>query len=297
LTNKPLFKPEFLNHYLQNFRLSDIVNIYQIKKTINKWIEAEESGKLQSLKEEVIRSQFLTRIFGDVLGFNYNNNNNWLLQEEVKTDVDGTKPDATLGTFSISDNGVHNEVRIVIEAKGVGGNLDEKQKRTGFNGSPVEQAMLYATKMRGNCRWVVVTNLQEIRFYQANDQSRYQRYFLNDLKDEEALKELLFLFHRDRFYKGTQSATERLVKVRQTQIHESDSQQHIIDQLYKSLRRFVQLTFIDPRHLANLKPFNILDEYVWHYRDWHLFTLKSRYLHTSESHEFRASANCPRCCL
>jgi hypothetical protein len=48
---------------------------------------------------------------------------------------------------------------------------------------------------------------------------------------------------------------------------------HILDKLYHLLFKFEGLEFIDPSYIANLKPFNVLDEYVWHFRDNTLYTL------------------------
>jgi len=268
-----LFSNSFLHPYLESFPLSSVVSVYQIRETIKRWNDGLGSGKLESEKEESIKSRFLIAFFGDILGFNYNNTSNWLYQEELKTNVDGTKPDASLGLFFITENGLESDVRIVIEVKDAGKDLDKPQNRTALKITPVDQAMLYATKIGAGCRWVVVTNLKEIRFYQASDQTRYQSYKLAELLEDKPLKELLFLFHRDRFYKGTLSATDRLLQIQSTKKLVTTDHRHVIDQLYYSLKKYNSLPFVDPRHIANIKPFNILDEHVWHYAQGHLFTI------------------------
>jgi len=48
---------------------------------------------------------------------------------------------------------------------------------------------------------------------------------------------------------------------------------HIIDKIYYSLKRFEEFGFVNSDYLASIKPFNILNEYVWHYQDHKLFTI------------------------
>ncbi len=80
--------------------------------------------------------------------------------------------------------------------------------------SPVEQAFNYSSQMGRNCKWVIVSNIKEIRFYTSSDRSTCQVFQLIDLKDENKLKELLFLFHKDKFIKfelDDKSNTDKLL--------------------------------------------------------------------------------------
>ena len=269
---KPLFSQEFLSQYLSDFNLGHVVGINRIKSVLDNWRGASKKGKLDLIKEESIKSRFLMEFFGEILGFNYKNTDQWLYHEELKSKVGQTKPDGALGTFYISGNKLHSDVRIVIEVKSSKVSLDAKQR--GSEISPVDQAFLYATKMEGKCKWVVVTNLKEIRFYRANDQSRYQRYLLADLAEENLLKEFIFLFHRDRFDNHVESTTYKLLQIQEKDVPRDTSKMHVVDDLYFSLKRFDKLSFISPLLIANLKPFNVLDQYVWHYSPGgKLFTL------------------------
>lgn len=269
----PVFSHDFLESYLATFDLSHVVNIHQITDHINNWNESLSNGKLEGFKEEAIKSRFLMEIFGIVLGFNYKNTEKWLYQEEAKTDVDATKPDGALGKFYISENGINNEIQIVIEVKDAKTNLDKPQNRKAFKITSIDQAFLYSSKMGGSCQWVVVTNLKEIRIYPANDQTRYQKYTLPDLLIEERLKEFIFLFHRDRFFNGANSSTLKLLWLEKKKKQKTTTHKNIVDELYYCLHKFDQLSFINPRLLSNLKPFNILDNTVWHYEYQQLFTL------------------------
>ncbi len=88
---QPIFSEAFLQNHIHNFHLSSIPNIRQITVLINSLISELESGKLASLKEEEIKSRFVSVFFGDILGFNYGNSTKWLLKEEKKSTINGTK--------------------------------------------------------------------------------------------------------------------------------------------------------------------------------------------------------------
>lgn len=270
---KPIFSELFLSNYLCNFKLSTIPNIRRTKQLIEDLIKELESGKFQSLKEEEIKSRFVTTFFGDILNFNYGNARTWMLREEKKSITDASKPDAVLGYFYIDK--LVDDVRVVIELKDAQTDLDEKQNRaTGI--SPVDQGFSYAHKCGGNCKWVIVTNINEIRFYRSEDSSRCQVYMLSELADENKLSELLFLFHRDRFIKHdleTKSNTDILFELSKVRSKVVSDNLHIIDKIYFSLKRFEEFGFVSPDYLVSIKPFNILDEYVWHYNNGVLFTL------------------------
>lgn len=271
--NKPIFSELFLSNYLYDFKLSTIPNIRKIKHHVESLIQELESGKFSSLKEEEIKSRFVTTFFGDILNFNYGNANNWMLREEKKSVTDGSKPDAVLGYFYI-DKKV-DDVRVVIEMKDANTDLDEKQNRQ-KSITAVEQGFSYTHKSGGKCKWVIVTNINQIRFYRSDDSSRYQVYMLNELADENKLKELLFLFHKDRFIKhaaNERSNTDILFEHSKLKSKTESENLHIIDKIYFSLKRFEEFGFVSPDYLASIKPFNILDEYVWHYHGGKLFTI------------------------
>jgi hypothetical protein len=269
----PIFPDNFLNKYLYDFKLSNVPNIRQIKTLLESLIRELESGKFDSLKEEEIKSRFVTNFFGDILNFNYGNADRWMLREEKKSLTDGTKSDAALGYFFKDKNS--DDVRVVIEVKDSKTDLDLKQKRE-KNISAVEQGFSYAPKSGGNCNWVVITNIKEIRFYRAQDSSKFQVYLLEELKNEDKLKELLFLFHKDRLLKHNlkeSSNTDTLFEKSKLKSETESDKLHIIDKIYFSLKRFEEFGFVNPDYLASIKPFNILDEYVWHYHDKMLFTI------------------------
>ena len=273
MTSKPLFPPNLLSAYVADFRLSSVTGIRDTTLAISGLIEELESSKLERLKEEEIKSRFITTFFGDVLGFNYGNSNRWLLREEKKAVTDGKKADAALGFFYNDNN--RSDVRAVIELKDARTDLDSNQKRHNTQ-SPVQQAFSYAQDMGGNCKWVIVSNIKEIRFYPSLDKSKCQVFYLKDLTDEDKLKELLFLFHKDRFIKENgKSATDKLLELSSLANVKQDKPYHILDQIYNSLKRFEGLGFVDPNYLSTIRPFNILSDHVWHYNNGNLFTINN----------------------
>lgn len=260
---KPLFSQDFLSNYISEFKLSNVPNIKMARDIIKNQIEELDSGKLNSLKEEEHKSRFIIEFFGDVLGFNCGNSNFWTLREEAKTKVDGTKPDGVLGFFT--KNKSDDDVRAVIEIKDANTNLDNRQKRKTAI-TPVSQAFEYASKMGENCEWVIVSNFKEIRFYTAKFQGKCQSFNLKDLSNESKLKELLYLFHKDRFIKQESlSRTEQLYRLSNQNIKANEEPRHILEEIHSSLNRFKGLNYVDPDFIASIKPFNILDEHVWHY--------------------------------
>ena len=168
--NRPIFSKQFLAKYLKDFRLTTQTDILRKKEILDNWIKQLESGRLGHSKEEETKSQFIMDIFGNVLGFNFKNPSNWLIREELKTNVDATKPDAALGTFKINKTGIENDVHVIIEIKDSKTPLDKLQNRVASKISPVDQAFLYASKVGGNCKWVVVSNFTEFRFYHQSSQ-------------------------------------------------------------------------------------------------------------------------------
>ncbi len=270
---KPIFSKSFLSTYSTDFTLSSVTDIRAIKIEISEWVKEIDSGKIQVAKEEEIKPRFINSFFGVILGFNYGNSTKWQLKYEKKSTIDGTKPDAALGYFFV--NAMHDDVRVVIEIKNAKTDLDEKQNRPPQQTS-VDQAFEYAPKMGGRCDWVIVSNIKEIRFYASSDRAKCQKFILKDLMDENKLKELLFLFHKDRFIKEKEkSSTDKLFELAREAPQKKQKPIHIIDKIYNSLKRFEGLSFVDPNYIARISPFNILDEHVWHYNERSLFTINS----------------------
>ena len=167
-------------------------NFSERRKVLNKWIKNLENGVLEKLKEEESQAEFLNDIFATVLRATnkFNGQNEWNLQRETKTKLDGQKADGVLGFFDADGK---KDVRAVIELKGAKVSLDVRQKRTGDTRTPVEQAFNYAPKYGKNCQWVIVSNYKEIRLYRSNDMTEYQVFFLEKLKDDLEFKKFIYI--------------------------------------------------------------------------------------------------------
>lgn len=112
--SQPLFPNNIISSYLTDFSLSSISNTRKITNQIKELQLECESGKLASLKEEEMKSRFVSTFFGDVLGYNYGNSTKWLLREEKKSVTDATKSDGALGYFFIDKT--KDDVRAVVSS-------------------------------------------------------------------------------------------------------------------------------------------------------------------------------------
>ena len=167
-------------------------NLSERREALNKWINLLENGVLEKSKEEEFQGEFLYDIFTTVLHATNKSDgkNEWNLERETTTQLDGQKADGVLGFF---DKDGKKDIRAVIELKGAKVSLDQRQKRVGDTRTPVEQAFNYAPKYGKNCQWVIVSNYKEIRLYRANDMTEYQVFFLKDLRDDLEFKKFIYI--------------------------------------------------------------------------------------------------------
>ena len=186
-------------------------NLSERRKALDKWINNLENGFLEKSKEEESQAEFLNDIFATVLRATnkFNGQNEWNLQRETKTRIDGQKADGVLGFFDIEGK---KDVRAVIELKGAKVSLDVRQKRVGDTRTPVEQAFNYAPKYGKNCQWVIVSNYKEIRLYRSNDMTEYQVFFLEKLKDDLEFKKFIYILS---FYAlvGTEEKKAKIIEL------------------------------------------------------------------------------------
>ena len=186
-------------------------NFSERRKALNKWINNLENGILDKSKEEEFQGEFLYDIFTTVLRAvnKSDGKNEWNLERETKTKLDGQKADGVLGFF---DTDGKKDVRAVIELKGAKVSLDVRQKRTGDTRTPVEQAFNYAPKYGKNCQWVIVSNYKEIRLYRANDMTEYQVFFLEKLKDDLEFKKFIYILSFDALV-GTEKKKAKTIEL------------------------------------------------------------------------------------
>lgn len=154
-------------------------------------------------------------------------NGEFHLIAEHSTKLDGSKPDAILGYF----NATERDVRIVIELKGPSSSLDEKQKRSNDNRTPVEQAFGYAPKYGSNCKWVIVSNFIEIRLYLASNMLSYERFYIRNLTDSHEFLRFYYILNKYRLLnKTSDSAIDRLY------LSNHEEEQKITKDFYRSFK-------------------------------------------------------------
>ena len=187
-----LFNEKLLNKKANEEVDLDKHNLKKRREYLNKWINNLENGVLDKSKEEEFQGEFLYDIFTIVLRAvnKSDGKNEWNLERETKTKLDGQKADGVLGFFDVEGK---KDIRAVIELKGAKVSLDVRQKRAGDTRTPVEQAFNYAPKYGKNCQWVIVSNYKEIRLYRSNDMTEYQVFFLEKLKDDLEFKKFIYV--------------------------------------------------------------------------------------------------------
>nr|MCU0339832.1 hypothetical protein [Spirosomataceae bacterium] len=93
MKQETIFEEDFLKAHLIYFQLSKVDGLETKREILNDWFQRYKSGKLSNQNETSIGADFINDVFGDILGFNYRNPNHWNLEKELKTLVDGKKPD------------------------------------------------------------------------------------------------------------------------------------------------------------------------------------------------------------
>ena len=188
-----IFKESFIEHKLESFEISKEELLGKRAKLQN-FIDFIKSEKIKEFNEEQLQASFASEVFGETLGYKNTYNDTWEYELEKKTDVDGKKVDIVLGKFS-SDS---SKVMAVVELKDFKyRDLDKKQNRVGDKRTPVEQGFGYAPKFGGSCRWVLVSNFNEVRLYDKDNELEYERFYIEDLEDDFELKRFLYLLSKE----------------------------------------------------------------------------------------------------
>jgi hypothetical protein len=269
-----LFHPEALGEKLAEFNKESVPGFEGKFQLIKEWIEEFVNDKIDNSNEDEIKPRFLTQIFGDILGYNMNDPKEWNLRPELKSFIGSTKADAGLGIFELLDTNKRSRVLAVVEIKGAQIKLD---KSYGGKKNAVEQAFDYS-RLDG-AKWVIVTNFKEIRLYDSRNIRNFETFYFTDLNQEKNFLKFLYLLHKTGLIHTVQSRTERLFEINEYVSErvrrKGTKEDHIIDGLYKCFDQFEGLNFIDPNTIANLPPFTVLNEHVWHYSDFTLFTLNA----------------------
>jgi hypothetical protein len=162
-----LLDPDLVDGYIEQQIVHRPADTDEIKSTIEDWISPNTSG----FSERNLQQSFNNDIFGEVLGYRGprpGSREFQLFPEELAEGGEGF-PDILLGHFRQSDHDdeeLEKDVRKVVgELKGPGTDMDKVDSSR--LKSPVEQGFDYAITNGLSVRWVVVSNMEEIRLYRS----------------------------------------------------------------------------------------------------------------------------------
>ena len=148
MVHNKIFSKKYLDLKLIGFDINKIPELDQKRDIISLWIKSLKSGKIKETKETSMQADFLNGFFGEVLGYSYKDHEKWNLVKEYSTEVNGKCADGALGYFTMLENKIQTDVRVVIELKDANTDLDKPQNRKYDKRTPVEQAFSYATCAR-----------------------------------------------------------------------------------------------------------------------------------------------------
>lgn len=201
-----IFKRSIVKEKAEKQQVADLAGKAAI---VQSWYDAYKNGDLQKKNERQCEQEFINDIFKQVLGYTGFPTQPHTLIPQIASETSAQRPDVGLGYF---DN-VHKRVFAVVEIKDVNTSLDQSQRREG-NLSPIQQAFKYKPQFK-DCRFVIATNIYEIRLFQEN-QLDYEIFTLKSLSDSTnnhfELRKFILLMGADNFVSGRgKSKTEELL--------------------------------------------------------------------------------------
>ena len=236
-----IFKESFIEYKLESFEISK-EELLDKRAKLQDFIYFIKSGKIKDYNEEQLQARFATEVFEKILGYKNSFNETWEYELERKTDIDGQKPDIVLGEFSSNES----KVMAVVELKDFKYyDLDRKQNRVGDKRTPVEQGFGYAPKFGGNCRWVIISNFNEIRLYNKDNESEYERFYIEDLEDDFELKRFLYFLSKENIL------NRKLEKLIDLKIKEEEKIEREFYTKYKTIRSKIVSQVIEDNSTYN----------------------------------------------
>ncbi|WP_395745417.1 Eco57I restriction-modification methylase domain-containing protein [Prosthecobacter sp.] len=189
---KPLFNPELVRREVHSFTLPESAE--SALPCLQHWADLISSGKADTFKETALFPEFLTDIFGQLLGYTgpAGAGDSFTLLRETHVEVDGQFADAALGRFTSETK----KFIVAVEGKGTRDPLE--RPFAGRRMSAVDQAYRYAINLP--CDWIIVTSMQETRLYhKGSNQQTYERFETTRLASDAALrKRFVFLLGAER---------------------------------------------------------------------------------------------------
>ena len=160
---------------------------------IGKWVWSLQHSDLDKTKEVSVQGPFLSRIFGDCLGYEQAGGGFETHHLVAELGIKQDSADAGLGFYTAT----LKTTRVVVELKDANTSLDKKQIGRARNETPVEQAFRYASK-EDKCKWIIVSNFKEIRLYSKfRSTDYYESFKLEELENPTTFREFYFLLSRE----------------------------------------------------------------------------------------------------
>ncbi len=232
-----LFDPQLTRQYLGQQIINKPPDTEEFIEKIKDWSAANSSG----FTERNLQQSFNSDIFTDILGYEQprpGREEFQLFPEELASSGEGF-PDVLLGHFTQSEHGegLEKDIRKVVgELKDPGTDLDKVDP--GRLKSPVEQAFQYATSNGLSVRWVIVSNMHEIRLYhQSSIGFYYESWHINEfLNDENELTdtfwEFYFIMHRE-YLIGSEDGDSKVSNLLKQKLSERQSLTEGFYQFYR----------------------------------------------------------------
>ncbi|KPK45371.1 MAG: hypothetical protein AMK72_11145 [Planctomycetes bacterium SM23_25] len=218
-----LILPKLLNHAIIEFRLPK-EHEPTVHAVIIKWADMESRGRLSARTETEIEGEFLTEVFGQVLGYTLFSEDRDYWELRPKFTVPGGTADAAIGRFREQGE---EQLHALVELKGPMVNVD----RDRFNGrTPVQQCWEYLNA-RPDCPWGIVCNYVGFRLYHRDKGSRaYEHLTLQELRDIDNFRKFRLLFGRQGLLPLTSAQRPLLVRLLQ---ETGEQQREVGETLYR----------------------------------------------------------------
>jgi len=163
---------------------------------LDAWADMIHSGRVYALKETALHGQFAAKIIEGVLGYHGPAVGADYTVSTEQAILQGSV-DLALGRFG----GKTPEILAPFELKGAK-TKDLDAIMPGRNKTPVQQAWEYAMNARG-VKWVLVSNMIELRFYGFGEgTTAYETFHLDRLTDPDEYARFMLLLSADSLLSG-----------------------------------------------------------------------------------------------
>ncbi|MFL4499002.1 Eco57I restriction-modification methylase domain-containing protein [Weissella sp. MSCH1] len=182
----PFIKEQLLRDRISKGLVSES-EVDQARAAVSDFMKSIDlGGNHVNDNEEQLRPYFFKKIFNEALGYSDDQ-----MYFEESTSSDSKKADMIL-VNPTEDAKFKKKPDVIVEMKDMKiVNLDKKQGRADFTGSPVEQAFSYSTKYERRPNFVIVSNFKEIRIY-GSVQGEWSVIYLEDLLQSDYELERFF---------------------------------------------------------------------------------------------------------